>query len=209
MLTIGLTGGIACGKSMVSDYFEQLGIPVIDTDVIAKQLVEPNQPALTQIIETFGTGIIDNNKLNRKLLGEKIFNSSHKRKQLEAILHPKILRVVLENLASINQKNDNNLNEIPYCIIVIPLLFETKSSYPLDRILLVNCTEQQQIERSILRDNITREQSIAIIHSQISQSKRLEQATDIIKNITDRDSCYSQIKYYHDKYLALSKSNTY
>ncbi len=205
MLKIGLTGGIACGKSMVSDYFNELGIPIIDTDIIARQLVEPNQPALAEIIELFGNDIVDtNNILKRNCLREIIFTSELKRKQLEAILHPKILITALNELATIEQGNQTNTNKAPYCIFVIPLLLETKSHYPIDRILVVDCSEHVQIERIISRDNISREQSLAIIKSQIKQSKRLEQATEVLKNDADIDSCFSQIKIIHQKYLKLA-----
>jgi len=202
MLIIGLTGGIACGKSMVSRYFEDLGISIIDTDIIAKQLVEPGQTALNEIIDAFGSDIIDTNKhLNRKYLRDLIFNSTQKRLQLEAILHPKIHAVVLDKLASLEQSQAST-----YCIIVIPLLFESKSNYPIDKVLLVDCTEQQQLERSMLRDNITRNESMAIMQNQITRQERLEKADDIIKNISDQDSCISQIKQFHNKYLNLSKN---
>ncbi|MFV2059792.1 MAG: dephospho-CoA kinase [Gammaproteobacteria bacterium] len=203
MLTIGLTGGIACGKSLVSGYFKQLGKPIIDTDIIARELVEPGKPALHEIIQIFGEKIIDNNsKLNRKLLREIIFESPSKRLQLEAILHPKIHSVVLENLTSLNKKN----TPPPYCIIVIPLLFETKSSYPIDRVLLVDCTEQQQIERTMKRDKITREQSLAIIQNQTSRTERLKRSDDIIENTTNPDFCRSQLDKMHKKYMSLSKN---
>lgn len=209
MLKIGLTGGIACGKSMVSDYFNELGIPIIDTDVIARQLVEPNQPALTEIIQIFGKDIVDNkNILKRRYLREIVFNSEHKRKQLEAILHPKILMSALTELTSIEQGNKTNLNKTPYCIFVIPLLLETKSNYPIDRILVIDCNEQVQIERIMSRDNISHEQSLAIIKSQIEQSERLEQATEVIKNDADIELCHSQIKSIHQKYLNLTQMKT-
>lgn len=208
MLKIGLTGGIACGKSMVSRYFEQLGIPVIDTDIIARNLVKPGQPALTEIIDLFGIDILDeNNELNRKRLRKIIFKSLYKREQLESILHPKIHSVVLEEIASINHKKSNDTNEAPpYCIIVIPLLFETKLKYPIDRILLVDCLEQQQIERSMTRDNMTENQSLDIIQNQTSRTEKLEKADDIIENNLDRDYCITQINQIHSKYLSISKS---
>jgi len=208
MLKIGLTGGIACGKSMVSRYFEQLGIPVIDTDIIARNLVKPGQPALTEIIDLFGIDILDeNNELNRKRLRKIIFKSLYKREQLESILHPKIHSVVLEEIASINHKKSNDTNEAPpYCIIVIPLLFETKLKYPIDRILLVDCLEQQQIERSMTRDNMTKNQSLDIIQNQTSRTEKLEKADDIIENNLDRDYCITQINQIHSKYLSISKS---
>jgi dephospho-CoA kinase len=206
MVIIGLTGGIACGKSTVSHYFEQLGIPVIDTDIIAKQLVEPGKPALQEITQIFGNDILDNNKqLNRKLLRDIIFNSPTKRYELEIVLHPKIRARVLEILASINHEDKSDTP--PYCIIVIPLFFETKFHYPIDRILLVNCNEQKQIERTMLRDNITREQCLAIINSQISHSERLKKSDDVIENITDLESCYNQINAIHKKYQALTNKD--
>ncbi|VAW99101.1 Dephospho-CoA kinase [hydrothermal vent metagenome] len=210
MLIIGLTGGIACGKTQVSRYFENLGIPVIDTDIISRNLVEPNSPALTEIIDIFGDDIIDQNKnLKRHRLREIIFNSTERRQQLEAILHPKIHAAVLQQLTSLTQKNKANPNKVPYTVIVIPLLLETKSNYPIDRILLVDCAEQQQIERTMLRDNISREQSLAIIANQISRTERISKVDDVIENNSDLDFCYSQIKNYHEKYLILSQSNRY
>jgi len=208
MLTIGLTGGIACGKSIVSHYFEQLGIPVIDTDIIARQLVEPNQTALAEIIDCFGNDIVDHNhQLNRKRLRDIIFTSSKNRQQLEAILHPKIQAIVLEKLAALEQKNTTESTNIPYCIIVIPLFFETRSNYPIDRILVIDCTEHQQIERCMSRDNISKEQCKNIINNQTSRTERLERSDDVIKNETTPDSCYSQIRDNHEKYLNLSKIN--
>ncbi len=209
MLIIGLTGGIACGKTIVSRYFESLIIPVIDTDIISRSLVEPGSPALAEIIEVFGTSIVDhNNKLKRRLLREIIFNSESQRHQLEAILHPKIQTITAERLSSIALKNKIDPDKYPYTIIVIPLLLETKSNYPIDRILLVDCTQEQQIERTTLRDNTSREQSLAIINSQISRTARIAKADDIIENYSNLDYCYSQIKNIHEKYLAISKSKS-
>ena len=101
-------------------------------------------------------------------------------------------------------KNTNTKDKIPYCIIVIPLLFETKTNYPIDRVLVVDCTEQQQIERTMQRDNISREQTQAIINSQISHSERLQKSDDIIKNTADTDYCYNQLNEIHKKYLSLA-----
>ncbi len=207
MLIIGLTGGIACGKTIVSRYFEGLGVAVIDTDIISRNLVEPGSPALSEIIDIFGMNIVDdNNHLKRNQLREIIFNSKSQRRQLEAILHPKIQDVVAQQLSSLAVKNKNNPNNNPYAIVVIPLLLETKLSYPIDRILLVDCTQEQQIERTSSRDNSSREQSLAIINSQISRTNRIANADDIIENYTNLDFCYSQVKNIHEKYLAISKS---
>jgi len=209
MLIIGLTGGIASGKSTVSQYFEQFTIPVIDTDIISKQLVKAGQPALTEIIEIFGNDIIDENgNLKRKQLRNLIFNSQVKRKQLEAILHPKIRNLVLDKIETIKLNNHKVIDTKSYCVIVIPLLFKTKSDYPIDRILLVDCTEQQQIERCMARDKITYEQSLSIIQNQTPRQEQLSKADEIIENKTDTEYCYSQTKEIHHKYLALSEKIT-
>ncbi len=173
-LRIGLTGGISSGKSEVSRLFAERGIAVIDTDVIARELVEPGRPALREIISTFGSDVVDaEGRLNREQLRSLVFTDPEKRRQLETILHPRIRERALA-LA--------DMAESPYGLIVIPLLVETGNDYPLDRILVVDTPEEKQIERVIARDRLTRQEIRAILNSQSDRQQRLAIADDVIVN---------------------------
>lgn len=147
MLKIGLTGGIGSGKSTVATLFSELGIPVIDMDVLAREVVMPGQPALQEIKKYFGDQICDkNDELDRRKLRDIIFSTPDKRTQLEAIIHPRIrqrVKTLVEELTT------------PYCIIVIPLLFETDRQDDIDRILVVDTRIEDQIQRTMQRDNIS------------------------------------------------------
>ena len=197
MLVIGLTGGIGCGKSTVADLFGELNVPIIDTDLIARDLVKPGEPALEQIIATFGTSILNkDNHLNRKKLAQICFSDSQLRQKLEAILHP-----------AIREHMQHQLNKLDtdYAIVVIPLLFETGQQKIVDRTLLVDCTETDQITRVQQRDNRTTEEILAIIDAQMPADKKRELADDIIKNNADIINLQSQVKILHKKYLNQSQ----
>ena len=164
MLKIGLTGGIGCGKTTVAKVFEQLNIPVIDADDIAHQLVAIGQPALAQIQQVFGTDALNpDGSLNRKKLKEVIFSNPIQKQKLEAILHPLVYQAIQAELKQVNT---------PYCIICIPLLFETNMTHFVDRILVVDCPVETQIERVLRRDTMTRERIQSIIDSQVSRAFR-------------------------------------
>jgi dephospho-CoA kinase len=174
MLKVALTGGIGCGKTTVCDFFSELNAPIIDTDDIAKQLVAPGQPALNEIISIFGESVLTpHGDLDRAKLSEIIFSSPSKKQQLEAVLHPKIRNVVKDSL---------NALTTPYAIVAIPLLFETNQQNSYDRILLVDCDEQQQLERTLARDTRSKEQVLSIMKAQVSRQTRLQLADDIIIN---------------------------
>ncbi len=172
--TIGLTGGIASGKTLVSDEFKKLGVPVIDTDVIAHQIVEPGLPALLEIESAFGEKILDENgRLRREDLRELIFIDPEARKKLETILHPKIRKKVRHAIAKIRHD---------YCILVIPLLAE-RGNYPdVDRVLVVDVDPEAQISRLMARDNSTRRQAEQALASQGSRAQRLNIADDVLEN---------------------------
>ena len=177
MLVIGLTGGIGSGKSTVAQLFAAMGVPVIDMDLIARQVVEPGQTALEQITQEFGSYILDDKgRLDRRRLRELIFDSKEKRRRLEAILHPLI-----------RQETQHQLSEIdaPYCIVVIPLLLESQQDSLVDRILVIDVPESLQISRTMSRDDISTEAVQKILAAQIDRDGRLAAADDVIDNSVD------------------------
>lgn len=198
MLSIGVTGGIACGKSTVTRLFEKLGIPVIDADEIAHSLVRPNQPALALLENAFGGQIIaSDGSLNRVALRELVFSSPSDKEVLEAILHPLIYQAMQQQL---------NQCKAPYVILSIPLLLESKHPLLLDRVLLIDCPEEIQIQRVKSRDGFSEEIIKAIIKSQASRSERLQHADDIIINTSTLKSLASEVNKLHESYLKISTS---
>jgi dephospho-CoA kinase len=196
MLKIGLTGGIGCGKTTVAKIFEQLKMPVIDADEIAHQLVAIGQPALAQIQQEFGTAVSNpDGSLNRKKLRELIFSNPKQKQKLESILHPLVYQSIQAELKQLNT---------PYCIISIPLLFETNIAHFVDRILVVDCPVETQIERVRKRDNMTMERIQSIIDSQVSRAFRKAQANDLIDNSETDDRLAEEVKKLHNLYLSLS-----
>ncbi len=196
MLKIGLTGGIGCGKTTVSKLFEQLNIPVIDADSIAHQLVEIGQPALKEIVEAFGSDIIDaEGSLNRKKLSQLIFSDKQQKHTLEAILHPKIYLSIQTAIKSVNSA---------YCIISMPLLFEANMIDLVDRILVIDCSIDNQIERVQKRDNMPLLQIQAIIDSQVSRTYRKAHANDIIDTTKTNHILAETVKKLHNLYIYLS-----
>jgi cell division protein ZapD len=195
MLIIGLTGGIGSGKTTVARRFEALGVPVIDADIIAHQLVEPGKPAYESIINTFGPAIADSNgKINRTELRELVFNDDTKRTQLEGILHP----LVRERMQMHVQELD-----APYCILMIPLLIETGQMDIVDRVLVVDSEKSQQIQRATARDGVTEDNVNAIIAAQIDRDTRLSLADDVIENNSSLESLYAKVDALHDRYMSM------
>jgi len=176
---IGLTGGIASGKTTVSDCFKKLGTKVIDADVISHEVTEPSGSAFEEILSEFGSEILDEKGLiNRKRMREIIFDDQSKKKILEEIIHPKVRD---EMFKRINKSDDH------YLIVSVPLLVETGMNRIMDRTLLVDCSEDTQIERLMHRDKITLNEARAILENQASRSDRKKIADDLIvneKNVT-------------------------
>ncbi len=199
MLRVGLTGGIGSGKTTVSNLFKALGVPIIDTDLIAQEVVLPGKPGHKMVLDHFGKHILNSDDtLNRKLLRKIVFNDEKQRICLEQILHPFILQTISEELQKITH---------PYCIIVIPLLIENpKAKEYVDRILVVDCTEEQQIQRTIKRDQISREASLNIINAQASRKERLAMADDVIENNDNINELKTRVKTLHQKYLELARN---
>ena len=195
MLKIGLTGGIGCGKSTVAEIFGQFRTPVIDADEIAHQLVAIGQPALAQIQQKFGTDALNpDGSLNRGLLRELIFSDDKQKQKLEAILHPLVYQTIQAEVKKL---------DAPYCIICIPLLFETNMSHLVDRVLVVDCSIETQIERLQKRDNMTVERIQSIIDNQVSRDFRKAHANDLIDNSETNDRLAEAVKKLHNFYLSL------
>ena len=173
-IKIGLTGGIASGKTTVSDFFKKLGIQVIDADVISHEVTKPNGSAFKEIMSSFGSNILNENGLiDRKKMRAIIFNDQNKKEELEGIIHPKVRE---EMLKLISQSNDH------YLIISVPLLVETGMDQMLDRTLVVDCSEETQIDRLMHRDKITFQEAQSILINQANRSARLKVADDLIVN---------------------------
>ena len=197
MLIIGLTGGIGSGKTAVSDRFAALGVPVVDTDLISRQLVEPGQPLLKTIIREFGESYQDaSGKLDRAALRRLIFSEPQARHKLESILHPAIRQEAERQLARVRAD---------YAILVIPLLVENGADYPLDRILVVDTPESRQIERVMQRDGSSRESVQDILNSQASRAQRLRLADDVIMNDADLSALNASVDKLHGRYLQLTR----
>ena len=193
---VALTGGIASGKSTVADLFAALGVPVIDTDVIARQVVEPGQPALAKISATFGPDVLDTDgRLDRRRMRERIFADPDAKRRLEAILHPAI-RAEMEQQSMAAQG--------PYQVLVIPLLTEGGRRDHVDRVLLVDVPEELQIQRLMMRDGVSHEQAQASLNAQATRAQRLALADDVIRNTGRVDGLREQVAELHGKYLRLA-----
>ncbi len=200
MLKIGLTGGIGCGKSTVSDLFKQFNVPVIDADVIAHEIVKPHQQGLAAIVAAFGESVLfSSGELNRCALKARIFSDESARKQLESVLHPLIFDEIAAQLCSL-PKN------VPYCIVSIPLLFETQSQRLVDRILVVDCDKKTQYERVQKRDNLSIASIDRILATQVSAEFRRNNANDLVDNSASSGLLAQKVKKLHNFYLSVSFS---
>ena len=195
-LVVGLTGGIGSGKTTVANGFQALGIPVIDADKLARELVEPGQPALDEILCIFGTkAITAEGRLDRDYIRQQIFTDPRQKSQLEAILHPKIRERIKALLANIST---------PYCIVVIPLLLESRQTDLVDRILVVDTPEKEQLKRVAARDGLSDNAIMAIIQSQTDRNTRLAAADDIIVNDRGIRELTGHIQNLHQRYMGIS-----
>ena len=198
---IGLTGGIASGKTTVANLFSDLGIEIIDADEIAHSITSKQGSAYNKIVKHFGEGILgDDKKLDRKKLRTMIFNNSELKRDLEQIIHPEVYAII-------NQKI--NASQEPYQIIVIPLLIETGYQNFVDRVLVVDCSVETQLARLINRDNETMKNARKIIANQIERSERLKFADDIIENErkTSINTLKKKILQLHETYLELPEKS--
>ncbi len=196
-LRVGLTGGIASGKSTVADMFAELGATVIDTDVIAREVVMPGQPALNEIRDAFGDEFIrEDGTLDRAALRRLIFSDETARSNLEAIVHP---RIGAETVRQATEAGG------PYQIIVVPLLTGSPLRKFVDRIVVVDCDEDAQMRRLLERDTESAAQARRILASQATREERLAIADDVISNDGDFESTATQVAALHQAYLALQR----
>jgi dephospho-CoA kinase len=196
IFTVVLTGGIASGKTAVSDHFRRLGVPVVDTDQIARMVVEPGKPALKQIARSFGHEFLGSDgRLNRRKMRAAIFSDPEMKSRLESILHPLIAEEVLSQISGLNA---------PYCVLVIPLYAESSSYGWIDRVLLVDVAQDVQIERVMARDQISREQAMVILRAQASRDERLAIADDVLDNSGSISELQQKVEMLHQEYLRMA-----
>lgn len=196
MLSVGLTGGIGCGKSAAAEEFIRLGVPIIDADAITRELTSPDSALLGRIAQEFGDAVLNSaGELDRRALRGLIFNDSGLRKKLEAIIHPAVKMEITRKVQAVNSA---------YCVTVVPLMLESGMHEMFDRILVVDCSHEQQIARVTVRDQCQEEEVHAIINSQASRKQRLTIATETLSNTGNLQSLHESIKLIHDNYLVLS-----
>jgi dephospho-CoA kinase len=197
-LRIGLTGGVASGKTTVSNMFAQFGVPIIDTDVIAREIVRPGETALQQIRDLFGDEVIDDTgHLDRRALRSIVFESEEARRELETILHPAIGEETRRQADALGG---------PYQLIVVPLLVGSNLLNFLDRVLIVDCDPDLQYSRLLARDAESPEQASRILAAQPRREDRLAIADDVIRNDSDLDQLSEQVKELDQLYRNLASS---
>ena len=196
MLVVGLTGGIGSGKTAVSDAFARRGVPVIDTDLLARELVVPGQPALQEIVEAFGPDILDSaGQLDRALLRQRVFADPLAHQRLEAILHPRIQVLAAERLRRCRAD---------YAIVVVPLLVET-GGYPfIDRVLVIEADEATRIARVQARSGLDANAVRTIMHNQAGAAERRAAADDIIDNNGTLTELDGEVATLHERYQAIA-----
>jgi len=196
MLRIGLTGGIGSGKSTVAEFFAAHGVPVIDTDEIARELVVPGQAAYREIVRHFGDGVIAaSGTIDRGKLRSRVFDNPQERERLEAILHPRIREETKRRLDRL---------ETGYVIVVVPLLIETGFDGLIDRILVVDADEARQLERVAKRSGMNAEQAGKIMASQATRQERLARADDVIENNGELPDLERRVAELHARYRSLA-----
>jgi dephospho-CoA kinase len=201
-LRIGLTGGIASGKSTVTQRFTELGVPVIDADVSARNVVERGKPGLEQVVRRFGPGVLDaHGNLDRPALRALIFNDSGSRQALDAILHP-LIRADMEQQAATATG--------PYLVMAIPLLIEGGRAHDrVDRVLVVDVDEALQLQRVQARDGCSETHARAILASQASREARLAAADDVLRNSGSVADLRQAVDRLHEKFLHLAQTSPY
>jgi len=190
---VGLTGGAGSGKSVASRTFRSLGVPVIDTDQISREVVEPGQPALREIVAEFGNEILDSRgNLDRRRMRDLVFADRNARRRLEAILHPRIGERMERILASLDSA---------YAVVAIPLLVEAGWTDRVDRVLVMDTPEDAQIRRLMRRDNVNRDEARRMLAAQAPREERLAVADDVVDNSGTPEALIGQIQRLHRHYL--------
>ena len=199
MFSVGLTGGIASGKTTISDLFAGLGVSVVDTDVISRGLLQPDEPAYRQVSDHFGPSILDSEqRIDRAKLREIVFSNPVAKSWLEKMLHPLIYQRSLDEIRAQSRAD--------YVLVVIPLLFETNFQALVDRILVVDCPRETQMQRLLRRDRIDESLARTMLAQQFSNEQRLARAHDIIDNRSDDCDLEAQVQALHQQYLQQAKT---
>ena len=192
-MIIGLTGGIGSGKSAAANFFQNEGISVIDTDQLARKVIEKDTPGYSKVVDSFGANILDNNdSIDRAKLREEVFHDNEKRKILESITHPLVRELMVQKISS---------STSPYSIIMVPLIFETNSAKNYDRVLVIDCDVEIQLKRAMARDENSADLIQKIIDSQCSRSERLSIANDVIPNNHSIEDLHKRSLAMHNFYL--------
>ncbi len=200
MIKIGLTGSIGCGKSTATNAFALKGVAIIDADKIAHDVVKPNSEALSEITAAFGNALLQQDgSLDRTALKQQVFSDANKLKQLEAILHPKIYLEIKNKL-----QQSTNANGLPYIIADIPLLIEKNYMGLFDKIIVVDCLPEQQIQRVQQRDGLDIKIIQSIMDKQVNREQRLKNATHILDNSGSKASLLRQLDSLHEGFISLS-----
>lgn len=197
MIRVGLTGGIGSGKTLVSDQFQSLGVPVIDTDNISRLLTSQGSPVLIEIKRALGSHFVNAGELDRDALRKHVFQDARERGKLEAILHPRIQDEVNHRVSSL---------DAPYCVIVVPLMFETDFKNLVDRVLVVEAPRDKRIRWIANRDHLSVKDIERIMNAQASDEQRAEIADDIIRNDGDITALLKIVNEYHQWYSQLASS---
>ncbi|XKE47175.1 dephospho-CoA kinase [Halomonas organivorans] len=198
-LIIGVTGGIASGKSTVARAFARHGIPWVDADDVAREVVEPGEPALAAIVERYGERVLQpDGRLDRRALREIVFADAEERRWLEGVTHPRIRERLTERLAAFRD------GDAPYALLVSPLLFESGQHALVDRTLVIDVPEALQIRRTASRDDVDEAQARAIVAAQMPRRERLARADDVLDNDTDEAGLAERVADLDRRYRALA-----
>ena len=197
---VGLTGGIACGKSTVANLFAALGITIVDTDLLAREVVAPGSPLLADIARHFGDPVLQKDgSLDRARVRERVFANPEERRWLEQLTHPAIRKLTDERCASATG---------PYVMVAIPLLVETQGAARFERVLVVDCDPEVQLARLQARDGSTRAEAKQLLAAQATREQRLAVAHDVIRNDGDIAALRDQVEKLHRQYKAAASAST-
>lgn len=197
-LVVGLTGGIGSGKSAAAETFSSLGVPVIDADALAREVVRPGTAGLAEVVRTFGRQVLDaSGALDRRKMRETVLQSPERRRQLEALLHPRIRVEMERRLAAVRE---------PYCVLTIPLLVEADQTGLVDRVLVIDVPRELQIRRTQARDGSSRETVEGILHAQADRDQRLAAADDVIDNQGSVADLRRRVEQLHRRYLRIARA---
>lgn len=197
MYIVAITGGIGSGKTTIANQFAELGIDIVDADVIAREVVDPGTPALAAIAAQFGPEMLDpQGQLDRRRLRERVFSDPDAKAWLNGLLHPLIRQEMLRQCANARS---------PYCLLVVPLLIENRLTQLANRVLVIDVDEATQVERTCRRDGVSRAQAKAILAAQASRAERLAAADDVLDNQNDAaETIKRRILALHETYMAFA-----